>query len=136
MPTLSTVTSAPAPSGGGVLLVFALVFLTVAVASIAAMWKVFEKGGEPGWAALVPIYNVMKIAEIAGRPAWWGLLTLIPFVGIIFGILLSIELGAMFGKSAVWSLFLLIFVPVGWFILGFGSATYGDGAPPVASPYA
>ena len=42
-------------SGGGVGgIVFMLVELVIAVVMIAAMWKVFVKAGEPGWAAIVP----------------------------------------------------------------------------------
>src|SRR5690242_402661 len=53
-------------------------------------WKIFAKAGEPGWAALIPIYNMMVMARIAGRSEMDGLLTLIPCVGIYFAIVILI----------------------------------------------
>jgi hypothetical protein len=35
------------------------------------MWKVFEKAGKPGWASIIPIYNVIVMLEIVGKPIWW-----------------------------------------------------------------
>jgi len=32
--------------------------IAIAVVEIAAMWKVFEKAGQPGWACIIPIYNI------------------------------------------------------------------------------
>ena len=32
--------------------------LAVAVVVLAGFWKVFTKAGQPGWAAIVPIYNL------------------------------------------------------------------------------
>jgi len=73
--------------------------LLVAVLMIAAMWKVFEKAGEPGWAAIVPIYNVIILLKIVGKPTWWVILFFIPFVNFIAIILVSIALAARFGKG-------------------------------------
>ncbi len=61
---------------------FALVWLAVAVVMIIGWWKIFEKAGKPGWAAIVPIYNIIVLCEIVGRPAWWVVLFLIPCVNI------------------------------------------------------
>ena len=60
-----------------------LFMLAVVVFVIAGMWRVFTKAGKPGWACLVPIYNVIVLLQIAGRPVWWFLLMFIPFVNII-----------------------------------------------------
>ena len=86
------------------------------------MWKIFEKAGKPGWAAIVPIYNIVILLEIIGKPVWWIVLMLIPFVNLIVGIMLYIELAKSFGKGAGVGI-ACIFV-VGLFILGFGDATY------------
>ena len=37
---------------------------------VASMWRIFMKAGEPGWASIVPIYNVFVIFRIAGLPMW------------------------------------------------------------------
>ena len=51
---------------------FAIVFGIIMIISIGfavvhciAMWKLYEKAGEPGWSAIVPVYNVMQQIKIA-----------------------------------------------------------------------
>lgn len=94
------------------------------VLMIAAAWKVFTKAGQPGWASIIPIYNLYIWCKIVGRPWWWILLMLIPFVNFILAIILCIDLAKSFGKGAGFgvgiALLGVIFLP----ILGFGSAQY------------
>ena len=49
---------------------FIVVILLVVVFMIAAMWKIFEKAGQPGWAAIVPIYNLYVLLKIVGSPCF------------------------------------------------------------------
>ena len=112
-------------SGGGIFGgVFLLFWLAVVIVVIVAMWKVFTKAGQPGWAAIIPIYNTYIMLKIAGRPWWWLLLMLIPIVTFVVSIIVLVDLAKSFGKGigfAVGLIFLpFIFVP----ILGFGSAQY------------
>jgi hypothetical protein len=101
-----------------------IVGLLIALLLIVAMWKVFTKAGQPGWASIIPIYNLYVWCKIVGRPGWWILLMLIPFVNIIVGIILCIDMAKSFGKGAGFGIGLallgVIFIP----ILGFGSAQY------------
>jgi hypothetical protein len=53
----------------GTLLLVALILLALGGISIASVWKTFEKANQPGWAVLVPIYNVVVLLRIAGKPA-------------------------------------------------------------------
>lgn len=104
---------------------FLLVWLAIMVVVIIGGWRVFEKAGEPGWAILIPIYNTYILIKIAGREWWWLLLMLIPLVGIIIAIIVSIDVAKSFGKSAAWGFFLLfLFCGIGYLILGFGDARY------------
>ena len=102
----------------------AIIGLLVALLMIVAMWKVFVKAGQPGWASIIPIYNLYVWCKIVGRPGWWIILMLIPFVNIIVGIVLCIDMAKSFGKGAGFGIGLaflgIIFLP----ILGFGSAQY------------
>ena len=68
----------------------AIVGVLVAILVIAGMWRVFTKAGKPGWAALIPIYNLIVLLQIVGKPAWWLLLFLIPGVNVIMLILILI----------------------------------------------
>jgi hypothetical protein len=127
--TTTSVDTASAGAFAGVMLVWMLFWIAIAVISIIAMWKIFAKAGKPGWAAIVPIYNYIILLEIIGRPWWWLLLMFIPFVNFVVLIIMMLDLGKAFGKDAVFSVFLLIiFSLVGFLILGFGKDKY-VGAP-------
>ena len=101
------------------------------VLMLAAMWKIFAKAGQPGWAAIIPIYNWIVWCKIVGRPAWWVLLLLICFP--IFFIILSIDLAKSFGKGVGFAVGLILLSIIFFPILGFGNATYqGPAAAPKA----
>jgi Family of unknown function (DUF5684) len=103
----------------------AMIFgLLIALLIIVAMWKVFTKAGQPGWASIIPIYNLYIWCKIVGRPWWWILLMLIPFVNFIVAIILSIDLAKSFGKGVGFGLGLALLGFIFWPILGFGSAQY------------
>jgi uncharacterized membrane protein YhaH (DUF805 family) len=110
--------------GGGIGLIGGLLYVVVMVVVIAGMWKVFVKAGKPGWACLVPFYNLWVLVEIAGKPALWFVLCLIPFVNLIIFILLSIEIAKKFGKGTGFGIGLGLLSPIFFPILGFGDARY------------
>jgi hypothetical protein len=109
---------------GGVLMVTMAVALAIAAAVIAGGWKIFTKAGQPGWAVLVPFYNILIMLRIVGRPDIWLLFCLIPGVSVVIGIILCIDLAKSFGKDTVYAIGLIllpiVFVP----LLGFGDARY------------
>ena len=107
--------------------------LALAVLIIAAMWKVFVKAGQPGWAAIIPIYNIYIMTKIAGKPGIWTLLCLIPVVNYIFTIWLYNMISKSFGKDEGFTVGLVLLGIVFWPILGFGSSKYqGPFGDPVA----
>ena len=109
---------------GGVGVVMSLFYFAVIVFYLFCMWKIFVKTGKPGWAAVVPIYNILVELEIVGRPWWWLLLMFIPVVNIVIGIIILFDLAKVFGKDTGFGFGLLflsfIFIP----ILAFGDARY------------
>ena len=115
------------PPGGGSP-VPGIIGLLIALLLIVAMWKVFTKAGQPGWASIIPIYNLYIWCKIVGRPWWWILLMLIPFVNFIVGIILCIDLPKSFGKGAGFGIGLALLGIIFWPILGFGSAQYQGAA--------
>ena len=46
---------------------FTVVAAVLALIIIIAWWKVFTKAGHPGWACLIPIYNLYILIKIAGK---------------------------------------------------------------------
>jgi uncharacterized protein DUF5684 len=104
---------------------------------IASMWKVFTKANEPGWAAIIPIYNMIVWCKIVGRPIWWFILLFIPCVGIVIAIMLAIDLAKSFGKGAGFGIGIVILPFIFLPILGFGSANYvGPAASTAVRPAA
>lgn len=105
-------------------IIFAIIYIAIIVAVIAGGWKMFTKAGQPGWACIIPFYNLYVITQIVGRPWWWLILMCIPFIQVIFMIIICNDLSKAFGRGIGTTLGLIflsfIFIP----ILGFGSAQY------------
>jgi len=103
---------------------FMLVTLAIVLLMVASMWKVFEKAGEPGWAAIIPLYNIVVLLKIAGKPAWWFLLYLVPLVNLVVAIIVTVSLAKNFGKSAGFAFGLLLLAPVFFPVLAWGDSRY------------
>jgi hypothetical protein len=120
----------PNSSPGGIAALFAIfaalmipIFI-VSIIVIIAQWKIYSKAGKPGWACIIPIYNVIVLLEIVGKPIWWIFLYLIPCVNIVFGIWTINLLSKSFGKEEGFTVGLILLPFVFYPILGFGDATY------------
>ena len=105
-----------------------IIYLALIVFLIVTMWKIFTKAGKPGWASIIPIYNVFVMLDIAGKPAGWFLLFLIPFVNFIVGILVIAGIAANFGKGGGFVVGMILLPIVFYPILAFGSAQYSKPA--------
>src|SRR5580765_6652239 len=104
--------------------IFWICYLAFTILILAAWWKIFTKAGQPGWACIIPIYNLYIWCKIVGRPWWWILLMLIPLVNFIIAIILLIDLAKSFGKGVGFGIGLLLLGIIFFPILGFGSAQY------------
>lgn len=124
--TLTILGQADDAAGGGA--GGSLIGLLIAVLVIAGLWKVFTKAGKPGWAAIVPIYNIIVLFQIAGKPVWWLVLLFIPVVNIVIMILAWVSIAKAFGKGTGFAIGLVLLSPVFIPLLGFGDAQY-QGAP-------
>jgi hypothetical protein len=51
--------------------IFWIFWSVFTILMIAAWWKIFSKAGQPGWVAIIPIYNWIVWCKIVGRPWWW-----------------------------------------------------------------
>jgi len=111
---------APASLGMG----FWIFIAIVVIISVIGLWKVFTKAGHPGWAALIPFYNSYIMVQIAQRPIWWFIGSLIPYVNIVFAILIGIEIAKRFGKSPVFGGIVCGLLSIGYIIIGFDKSTY------------
>lgn len=123
-----------------------LIVLIVAIGILLAVanWKIFKKAGKPGWASLIPFYNVYVMSEISFGSAIYfigmAITWVLSFIGNISGILFltsiaiiaqlvlfiiyCVKLSKAFQKGGGFAVG-LIFLPVIFFpILGFDSSKY------------
>ncbi len=111
-------------SSGRVSFIVWLIYVLVFLFYLYCTWKIFVKAGKPGWASIIPIYNLLVELEIVGRPWYWLLLMFIPVVGIVLEIIVVFRMAKVFGHSTAFGFGLLflsfIFIP----ILAFDSSTY------------
>lgn len=109
-------------------LIVPLVQLAISIVVIAGIWKVFAKAGQPGWAAIVPFYNIYVMLQIANKPTWWMLLFFVPLVNVVVAVLVSIGIAEKFGKSSGYGIGLALLGFIFYPMLGFGDAQYNSHA--------
>ena len=108
--------------GGGVVLM--LLYFVFLVLLLASFWKIYSKAGQPGWACIVPIYNIIVLLEVVKKPIWWFLLLMIPFVNIVIYLIIYHRLSVAYGKGGGFTAGLILLPVVFFPILGLGSAEY------------
>lgn len=102
-------------------LLIPVIFLAITIFYIYVGWRVFTKADQPGWASIIPIYNLVVMLRIVGRPTWWILLFLVIPVGWL---ILPFDLASSFGKGTGFGLGLLLLGPIFYPILALGDANY------------
>ena len=118
-------------AGGVIGLIGLVLMLAFVVFMIASVWKVYTKAGQPGWTAIIPIYNTFVMLRIIGKPWWWFIGLLIPLVNFVVAILICVELAKVFGKGIGFAIGVILLPFIFFPILAFGSATYTR-PPPLA----
>ena len=97
------------------------------VVAIVAKWKINTKAGQPGWACLIPFYNIYVELLIAGMSPLWMLSLLCFFVYPVTWIIQQVKTAQRFGQGTGFALGLIFLNPIFLLILAFGSAQYvGD----------
>ncbi len=105
----------------GVSAIFGLIII---ILTIIALWKVFEKAGQPGWKALIPIYNAVIMFRIANWSGWLVILTMIPLVNIVVMVIFNIRLAKAFGRSVLFAIGLILVSPIFMLILAFDKSVF------------
>ncbi|MDW3645650.1 MAG: DUF5684 domain-containing protein [Bacteroidia bacterium] len=100
---------------------FAVLFLVLFHVCLA---KIFEKAGEGGWKAFVPLYNMYTYAKVAGYQGASIVLLLVPFLNIFYYIATNVKLAKRFNYPGIFGFFLALspglFLP----FVAFGDNTY------------
>lgn len=102
-----------------------LFMLAIFAVVVVGAWKVFEKAGQPGWAAIVPIYSTyVFVVEIAKKDMVWFILSIfIPFAVIVP----CMDAAEKFGKERAYGIGLALLPFVFFPMLGFSDARYQGG---------
>jgi len=98
--------------------------LLLCIIWLVGMWKVFTKAGEPGWAALIPFYNLWVLVRIAGKPWWWFVGLFIPLANLVVLLLLCLGIARNFGQPVIFGVALFFLPFIFYMILGFGEMRY------------
>jgi hypothetical protein len=101
-----------------------LIALAVTIVGIVGLWKIFEKAGKPGWAAIVPFYNLFVLTQISGKEILWFVLALIPCVQWVAIPMICMDVAKNFGKDPMWGLGLFFLFPIFAPMLGFSDAKF------------
>lgn len=107
---------------------YMIVVYAVAILTIVSMWKIFKKAGQPGWAAIIPVYNIIVLLNIVELPIWYIALFFIPFANIYALFKIYIELAHKFGKSTGFGVLTVFFSAICLPILAFGKSNVYNGS--------
>jgi len=111
-------------AGAGIGIGVFLFYLAILVIIFASFWKIFTKADRPGWAGVIPIYNLVVLLEVVGRPIWWIVLTFIPLLNLVFLFVINIDLAKSFGKGTGYGVALALLGIIFYPMLAFGDARY------------
>ena len=99
-----------------------IIALAILALQVASLWVIFRKAGEPGWAAVIPIYNLFVLVRVAGFSWWWFLLLWIPILNLIAVFAIPFGLSRRFGHGAAFGLGLLFLPLIFYPVLAFGGS--------------
>ena len=105
----------------------AMGFMSIVIGAISlmmfiAMWQMLKKMGEPGWYAIIPLFNMFVIAKHSFGNGWAMFVTMIPVVGAPW---FFMQLFKGFGVDTVPALLLAIFAaPIGMLVFGFNKSSW------------
>ena len=107
------------------MMVIVPIYGVILIVLIVANWKLFAKAGQPGWASIIPIYNLVILLQIVGRPTWWiAAILFCPPVGLVFSVSMMVDLAKSFGKGGGFAAGLILLGFIFFPILAFGSSQY------------
>lgn len=113
------------------MIIAVILYIAILVFFIGAMWKIYTKAGEEGWACLIPFYSFYVLCKFCGVKNWW--LIFIPLANIYIAIVAIFALAKSFGKDVGFGVGLLLLGFIFYPILGYGDSRYvGPNGIPVS----
>lgn len=102
----------------GMLGVLVVILVGLMIFNVVVKWKVFQKAGKPGWAAIVPIYNIIVSLEIVGYKWYYVFFFLLAGTGVgaivsaLFGLTYNVKLAKCFNKEVGFGIGLWLLSPI------------------------
>lgn len=93
------------------MILYPILTIIFAITTLIALWGLFAKAGQKGWAVLVPFYNFYIWLKIIKKPWWWFIFILVPFINVFTIMLMIVELVKCYNKNGLWAQALSILVP-------------------------
>lgn len=125
-------------ASGAMIVVMALVFLLIALASyvVCAIFRqrIFAKAGVEKWKAWVPFYNTYIMLQLGGQAGWWIFFMLFPPASMVTSVFLFIaeyHIQRKLDKSDAYLVLAILCQPVWLGILAFDKSVWDEskGAP-------
>ncbi len=89
----------------------------------------FPKMGIEKWKALVPVLNIVELAEKTGRPRWYGFLFLVPIVAFFIVAGVAVATVRSFNRFSFWeSAVAVIYPPISFYMLAKDDNAQYEGA--------
>ena len=92
-------------------MIYDILLVLYFVGTVAGLWFVFEKAGEKGWKALVPLYNIVVWIKVCGKSWKWYIYFLVPAINIFTFLLLVVETAKVFRRYGFWEQFFAVVFP-------------------------
>jgi len=89
--------------------IICLIALVFFVLPSIGSYLLFKKAGQPGWKALIPIYDTFVMLQISKRPLYWFFLQFFPVIGWFITLSILIEFIKTFGKFKFYQHALTVF---------------------------
>ena len=130
---------------GGMLVAILAIVLVLYILYIIGAWKTFVKAGEPGWKAIIPIYNIYTIYKFSWKASMFWVNLAIAIIGgiatsiggyvaiigsiasiitFVINIMSNYKLSSSFGHGVGFTIGLTFLPNIFILILGFGSSEY------------
>lgn len=98
----------------------------VVLPTMICLWVIFDKTGRPSRAAIIPVYNLVVLCQIAGYDGRFAWLFLVPGVNVIAFYHVCMGLAKHFGLSTRFGVYLFLFFPIVLPILVFSKIIHHD----------
>lgn len=101
-----------------------LAALIIGLFALVVGWRFYRRGYCPGWACLIPFYNLYCYFKIAYGNGWLFLLSFVPIVNVVMAVATPFMIAKNYGKGFFFGLGFLFFPFFFRAVIAFGDLYY------------